>query len=594
MGIRPDDQAQVEADATGTPSKKPTVVVNEMLSPTALESSLIASYDSAPPDNLMSTFSPLSQTNRLGFGSPGRGDSSNPRFLLSPPRSDESKLLCGANDWSSPSSLGMSAFEGRFMNDAFDGLHLSRSPLSSPLRTNVKTIAIGDSPSGASAGGDGGVDRHAKEQTSSRRRDEGLALPRREVKRTENTGGFRSEVEPLEATRGMSLGQRGKTSENEQAFSAFRDEAKDPVETVTFGGGAGKERGHENKRKSPRSRDAFKAGDRERKKLEGGASLKTGPASRGRHRCRPRLGRTPDEHDEGPGPSRTPSGTRGRKPSAGRATAPATDGAADDTIMAASSLVAFQRPRVSEAPRIKGPLGTSALRVTLGTPASETGACSIGSSVKAKLSIPRTTPAPGAPDADAGSITSGQAAAGRAVNREGGGSSTSKGVKSIKSSLEKAAIARGMFDAVSPAAAVEENGTPYSVSRVGRERRADSAHGQNGLNRSKRTSGLEEKEPTADAVDVRSGGEVFCHTPRKQAGRTCASAGRTASGERSLGPCATPPALTAGTPCSGSRFRSAGDEESDYSDYEEVRTRRKTRPKSRVVDKFVFLAPRCH
>ncbi|CAM9759331.1 unnamed protein product, partial [Laminaria digitata] len=112
----------------------------------------------------------------------------------------------------------------------------------------------------------------------------------------------------------------------------------------------------------------------------------------------------------------TPSSARGggsgggggglKRLDAGRAAAaaaashntPALDrGIMDDTLLAAVSLVSFQKPRLNDAPRLRGPLGTNALRVTLGTPVVEAGTSNISTSVQAKLSLPRTAPTPTAP-----------------------------------------------------------------------------------------------------------------------------------------------------------------------------------------------------
>ncbi|CAM9611611.1 unnamed protein product, partial [Hapterophycus canaliculatus] len=286
------------------------------------------------------------------------------------------------------------------------------------------------------------------------------------------------------------------------------------------------------------------------------------------------------------------------------------DADADDTLQAAASLVSFQKPRASEAPRLRGPLGTSALRVTLGTPVVSTGAPSIGSSVQAKLSLPRTAATPGVPSlpAEIGGKSAGDPletayrAAGLEVGSSGGGrgsegeggQGSGAGSKAGEARVPSLNAARnGMFDAVSPTAPVEESGTPYSVCRVNRGGRPDttaaaapSSAGHEKEDGSRDAKAEPKEAPStyrASAAPMGAGstfgstGEPLCRTPlkkrptpgRESAGAPPGSAARVAGWSGSgAGPWATPPPMAMGTPCSGSRFRSADDEESDYSDYE--------------------------
>lgn len=187
-------------------------------------------------------------------------------------------------------------------------------------------------------------------------------------------------------------------------------------------------------------------------------------------------------------------------------------GESTDALQAAPSSVSFQKPRKkTEVPRIKGPLGSSALRVTLGTPVEQIGRHSISRSVQAKLSlrrVPDRTITPGAParrssssnhaGSDSGFPSNGGSRAddicarGSTAGAEHGGcgsdasssavtlsgadsSAAAEGLKEGTSGNTRAARLSavvpppGMFDAVSPPAATTNPrfSSPYSVCRVG-------------------------------------------------------------------------------------------------------------------------------
>lgn len=512
-----DHQGQTEADASSALLKGPSVGAAELLSPTALMSSLLTNYEAAS-DTLIAPFSPFSQTDRLGFISPECMGSSNRRSRLSSAGSD---ILCrgSSKDWLSP-SLGMGALEDRFLDDATERVRLLRSPMSPPHRVNANTNGNHDV-------GSSGTERASP-------------IGRNGLGRTENAASRKSA--------GRRVG-RGETVASTCATEA------DAAATCNNKGGDNAEQG---------SNPDVSIGCKHLMGLEGDASVKEGAAGKDRH-C----------NKQAPGFDVTNKGLEASRASGGVEIS-TTDSAVKDTLVVAASLVSFQKPQIKNAPRIKGPLGTNALKVTLGTPAADIGASSIGSYVKAKLSLPRTAPTPVPPAVEVHVDSS--SLAGIGGEHESSSSSSSVGGRHEISSLKKASTGC-MFDAVSPAIVAEENGTPYSVSRVGRDRRLGESHGQGGVLKEVNVySGLEQEDPGAAVMkdgDSGGGGKVLCHTPMKSARRACTSAGHAASGERWMGPCATPPALTTGTPCSGSRFRSAGDEESDYSDYEEARTWRK-------------------
>lgn len=556
-----DHQGQTEADTTSALSKGSSSGATEVLSPTALVSSLMNSYETAS-DTFMAPFSPFSQADRLGFISPEHMDSSNRRSRLSPPGSD---ILCrgSSKDWLSPSSLGMGALEDRFLDDATERVRLLRSPMSPPHRVNANTNGNPD------AGG-------SKTELAS-------PIGKNVLNRTENAASLRSESCPSGTMEESIVGGRkssgwrvGRCDGEMVASSAT--EADAAAETCNNKEGAGDNVGQ----RSNHEVSSDFIGCRHVAVLEGDASVKGRAADIDRHCDKFRLALKLDKQGQGlnsvaPGFDAMDKGPAASRASCGAAVS-TTDSAVDDTPVVSASLVSFQKPRIKNAPRIKGPLGTNALRVTLGTPVAEIGTSSIGSYVKAKLSLPRTAPTPAPPAVEIGVVSSGRAAAARGREHEGCSNNSSGGGRPEISSLKKASTG-SMFDAVSPAIVIEENGTPYSVSRVGRDGRPEESHGQDGvLKEVNLSSGLEQEDPGAAVMkdgDSGGGGKVLCHTPMKPARRACTSAGHAASGERWVGPCATPPALTTGTPCSGSRFRSAGDEESDYSDYEEVRPRRK-------------------
>lgn len=513
-----DHQGQTEADASSALLKGPSVGATELPSPTALMSSLLNNYEAAS-DTLMAPFSPFSQADRLGFISPERMDSSNRLSRPSPTRSD---ILCrgSSKDWLSP-PLGMGALEDRFLDDATERVRLLRSPMSPPHRVKANTNGNPDT------GGSG------TKRASPMRRN-GLG-------RTEN----------LASRKGS--GRRVGRGETVASTSA--------TEAVTAAGETCNNKGGDNAGQG--SNSDVSIGCKDVVELESDASMKEGTAGEDRH-C----------NKQAPVFGAIAKGFAASR-AFGGAEISSTHSVVNNTPVVAASLVSFQKPVIQNAPRIKGPLGTNALRVTLGTPAAEIGVSSIGSYVKAKLSLPRTAPTHVPSAVKVYVDSSSLAARGGEYESCSSSSSSSVGGRHEISLLKKTSTGC-MFDAVSPAIVIEENGTPYSVSRVGRGSRPEESHGV--LKEVNIYSGLEQEDPSAAVMtdgDSGGGGKVLCHTPMKPAKRARTSAGYAASGERWMGPCATPPALTTGTPCSGSRFRSAGDEESDYSDYEEARTWRK-------------------
>lgn len=261
-------------------------------------------------------------------------------------------------------------------------------------------------------------------------------------------------------------------------------------------------------------------------------------------------------------------------------------GASEDTLRAAASLVSFHKPRSKDAPRLKGPLGSNALRVTLGTPVEHIGTCSIGRSVEAKLSLPRTAPTPDAPARPSSSADGTDDKHGGCVSGplapDAGSAAQVPGSKSGAGG--RRSTSAGMFDAVSPAATADP-ATPYSVCRVGRDEKlkgkakiAPECGTQQPAGRG-HSSPCEhhhqEQQQPRDETETAAGGDPLCHTPRKPASPSAGAEHGDDSkrGDRWSELCATPPprAMPMSTPCSGSKFRSCKeDEESDYDDYDEV------------------------
>lgn len=586
-----------------------------MLSPTALETKLIASYDAGSDASLLPTLSPASQTSRLGYASPSRDGRPFSRVLLSPPRTG-GKVSDGSGArraWSSPSAHGPAATLGSHASssDSREVSKLSHSP-PSPLSQ------------GRGGGGRGMPHLREKEWASPAKGGGGGGRDKTGVKCERAAGGMPT---PIKSPRSRDWKTAVDDSE-QRFFAAAAAHARDMATTITPGEAremTNRSTRAKEERQSTSSRsDTFESWDRERAGSWGGDARNAAARSedrqttRGRRSCWSRDNER--EEEAGRGTALTPSdgGERNprysRTPSAPSHTTPSpatsrgeTD--SDDTLLAAASLVSFQKPRVAEAPRLKGPLGTSALRVTLGTPVVSSGA-SISSSVQAKLSLPRTTPTPSYPSLASemsGTFAKGSAdpmetayrAAGLAVGScggvesEGRGKGSGRATKAVKSEPPLPKSARnGMFDAVSPTAPAQESGTPYSVCRVDRSGRpytnpaAASTDQDKGHGSRDAQVGELKKAPSGDSAAMTADGahgsvEPLCHTPRKPAfaGREGAPAfespaarprGWSGSGG---GPWATPPPIAMGTPCSGSRFRSADDEESDYSDYETVRTR---------------------
>lgn len=659
-----------ETEIASTPSKKSVLSSTDMLSPTALETKLIASYDAGSDGSLLPTLSPLSQTSRLGYASPSRDGGAFSRSLLSPPRS-AGKAAFGGNGgtgraWSSPSSSSphrpptSGGHAGG--SDSPGAAGLSHSPLSPlPLGAgageglgmlHLRERVWASPAKGGSSGGGGGSGGGGRDKS-------GVQCDARQALQ-EGAGGGGGGVSTLSKSP-RSRDWKTAVGDSEQRFFAAAADARDATTAVTPGEvremarRSGRADGERRLSSSPG--DPFESWGRERAGSWGGGgydgSRRTATSNDRQRQSSPhgeesswrcdneREGRsaaasfTPsgggedDDHDnaskhlETPrAPSRTapsPEGSRGGITDAGDD--------ADDTLLAAASLVSFHKPRAAEAPRLKGPLGTSALRVTLGTPVVSAGASSISSSVQAKLSLPRTTPTPthtfsslpaelwSSGDGDGAQTavdpmetayraaglalgSSGGAGSGRS---QGGGGAGAKAAKSAASLRKSARNGNGMFDAVSPTAvtSVEESGTPYSVCRVDRngrpngtpadasaEQKKDHGSGDTEVEAPKRDAACGESKAAPPPPGGTHGGvEPLCHTPLKPAaaGRESgAAAAAAASGTAArpagwsgagAGPWATPPpmAMAIGTPCSGSRFRSADDEESDYSDYETVR-----------------------
>lgn len=640
-----------------------------MLSPTSLETKLIASYDAGSDGSLLPTLSPFSQTSRLAYASPSRDGGAFSRSLLSPPRS-AGKPAYGGNSssggrgWPSssplrPTTLGGHA--GGSDSPLAARLSLSHSPLSPLAPAGVGGLGmlhlrdkVWASPAkGSSSGGGGG-------------RNKTPAGAKCDAQQEGSGGGRGGGGVPTPSKSPRSRDWKTAVGDSEQRFFAAAADARDAATAVTPGelremakqsgradgdrrsssspgypfeswgreragswGGGGEPRNagatstdSDRQRQSSRGRRSpWSLDDDDNENEREGHSAAFTPSGGGEHQHQHQ------HQDHAPNYLETPRAPSHTTPSpAASRGATATDAEAeadaDDTLLAAASLVSFQKPRAAEAPRLKGPLGTSALRVTLGTPVVTTGAPSISSSVQAKLSLPRTAPTPtptptpsfsSVPEElrDTGNNSGAQTpadpmetayrAAGLAVGSTGGagsgrsqGASGAGGATAAKSEASLLKSSRhGMFDAVSPTAPVQESGTPYSVCRVDRNGRPNGTpaaasveqkkgHGHGGSGDAKVGSlkrGAASGESAEAAVSgAHGGGEPLCHTPLKRAaagsdcGTAAGSATRPASWSGSgAGPWATPPPMAMGTPCSGSRFRSAGDEESDYSDYETVR-----------------------
>ncbi|CAN0234442.1 unnamed protein product [Ectocarpus sp. 6 AP-2014] len=645
------DWAASMRDTANTPSKKPNLAGSstDTLSPIALETKLIASYDAGSDSSILPTLSPFSQTSRLGYASPSR-DSNGGQFgrsLLSPPRS-AGKLMYGSGGrgrvWSSspngPATLGSHA--GSSSTDSLEAARFSLSPF----------------PRSGGGGGGGGLGMlHL--------RDKAWASPVRGDRAAGREGGHAEERDgkgvakdkgpqqqglvggglPTPSKSPRSRDWKAAVGDSEKRFfaaAAAAASARDGAAAAITPGEAremaakwsGRVGGGDQRQSPSSAGDPFRSwGRRERGGSRDGARDAAGGKDRGAHRVETSSSWSCDKSEQEredttpPGVPRHPKclGTP-RAPSHTTPSPPATStdaSDADDTLQAAASLVSFQKPRLGEAPRLKGPLGTSALRVTLGTPVVSTGTPSISSSVQAKLSLPRTSPPRGPPSFPA-KETGGGGGAGR-----GGGAGVAAGLRdpmetayraaglevgfstdgrggqgssppSLGASAEavkrKSGPSNGMFDAVSPTAPVEESGTPYSVCRVDRKGRpnatlpaaasadqktehgsSSSSSGSSSNSRSGAGSAESSAKEEASAAAT-CGAEPLCHTPLKSAadGRAAAPgvAARASGWSGSVsGPWATPPPMamnmTMGTPCSGSKFRSADDdEESDYSDYE--------------------------
>lgn len=646
-------------ESTTTPSKKSLLsssTSTDMLSPTALESKLIASYDVGSDGSLLPTLSPFSQTSRLGYASPSRDGGAFSRSLLSPPRSAGKAPYGGSNSSSSSSGGGRAWPSSSPHRPATLGGHagsndslgsvagLSHSPLS-PLPTGIggggglgmlhlrgrvwpspargggrgrrdKTgIRCGAQQAGAGEGG--GVPTPSK---SPRSRDWKTAVTDSEQRFFAAAAVARDAATAVTPGEVREMAKRsGRVDGGQHPPSSPGDGGGDPFESWgheragSWGGGGV---GGDSRNGTPATINSNDVdSDRQRQSSRGGRSSwsRGNDNSNDKERDGHSATLTPpggveeqgqdqgQDQDHAPKFLETPRAPTHATPSPAASRGVAStdaetdaDADADDTLLAAASLVSFQKPRAAEAPRLKGPLGTSALRVTLGTPVVTTGVPSISSSVQAKLSLPRTAPTPttsfssSAAELRGGGGGSGiqtpadpmetaYRAAGLSVGSGGGGagSGRSQGPGAAAKAAESEAslvksVRNGMFDAVSPTAPVEESGTPYSVCRVDRNGRPNSTPAPASAEQKKGHGG--------------GGGEPLCHTPLKPAtsGRESGAAAASGSAEArpagwsgsGAGPWATPPPMPMGTPCSGSRFRSADDEESDYSDYETVRVKK--------------------
>ncbi|CAM9653567.1 unnamed protein product, partial [Ectocarpus sp. 12 AP-2014] len=640
-----DDWPASMRDTANTPSKKPNLTGSstDTLSPIALETKLIASYDAGSDSSILPTLSPFSQTSRLGYASPSRdgGGGQFGRSLLSPPRS-AGKLMYGSGGggrvWSSspngPATLGSHA--GSSSTDSLEAARFSLSPFPRSggglrmlhLRDKAWASPVRED---RTAGREGG---HAEERDR-----KGVAKDNGPQQQGLVGGGL-----PTPSKSPRSRDWKAAVGDSEKRFfAAAAANARDGAAAVITPGEAREMAakrsgrvGGGDQRQSPSSPgDPFGPWGRRKR---GGSRDDARDAAAGKDREAHRVetsswscDKSEQEREDttrlGVPRNRKCLGTP-RAPSHTTPSPPATNTDAsdtDDTLQAAASLVSFQKPRVGEAPRLKGPLGTSALRVTLGTPVVSTGTPSISSSVQAKLSLPRTSPPRGSPSFPAretGGGGGGGGGAGRGggagvaaglrdpmetayraaglevgSRAEGGGGQGFSSSSSLGASAEavkrKSGPSNGMFDAVSPTASVQESGTPYSVCRVDRKGRPNATllaaastdqkteHGSSSGSGSNSRSGAGSAESSAKeeaSAAATRGAEPLCHTPLKPAA-ACRAAAPGAAARSSgwsgsvSGPWATPPPMamnmTMGTPCSGSKFRSTDDdEESDYSDYE--------------------------
>lgn len=546
-----------------------------VLSPGTLETTLMTGYD-AGSDDLLPPFSPFSQTCRLDDASPARRAQAS-RSLLSPPRSGD-KAYGSAKMWSSPIAAG-GALERRDGGEALEEeaclSHFQLSP--SPRGRADSGIVHGHGRAWASPlGGEAAVDGRRGDGE-----DDGAGLVQRH-------GVGKGLESPRRPSRGRGSKPSCDGSPRSRDASRSRLNGASPAIVITPNDASrqaaqsGRRGGNEadDTRRSPLRGDPFESWDGANAEPSGGGSWRhtEGHSRRraGSGSSRSSRKRKGEMHDSEFTPSGSTNGASWRRdlrvPSH---TTPSASAFNDDTLMAAASLVSFHRPRVSDAPRLRGPLGRSALKVTLGTPVEQAGAYSISSSVQAKLSIPRTAPTPNEPSlpgANGGRVnraTAAWAAGPRGVasaERNGGGVD---GCETNETTKPRKPKPRGMFDAISPTPASKDSasGTPYSVCRVGRDGRTEpsSASEQSAQKKGQPDRGEEGSQRQGDAA-VAHGGEPLCRTPLKHPAKSRGAAG--GSGGWSV-PCATPPALAMGTPCSGSKFRGVGDsEESDYDDYD--------------------------
>lgn len=248
----------------------------------------------------------------------------------------------------------------------------------------------------------------------------------------------------------------------------------------------------------------------------------------------------------------------------------------------------FPKPKNKDVPRLKGPLLSSALRVTLGTPIGHRGVSSISRSVQAKLSQARSIHTPAGPSentdnthdcASANHCSGGKSR--RMPAAPGTGVMPASDGKNARSTVR--CVLPGMFDAVSPTVTVgRSQGTPYSVCRVdqdGKRAAGDTNLAQQALDRARGRRSRAEDDTEVENKNSIKGSEALCKTPLKQrnainensgTGGECGSCGKDARWPKL---CATPQGRLIGTPCSGSKFRSCkAEDESDYDDYDEVKS----------------------
>lgn len=543
-------------------------------------------YD-AGSDDLLPPFSPFSQSCRLGDASPARRASAS-RSLLSPPRSRDGTY--GNAKMGSPSpNTGGGPLDGRAGGEAAaEEAPLSHSPLSPPPRycaggghVHGRRRAWASPLGGGAAvdgrrGGGGGEDDGAAGAAQLHEIGKGLESPRRPSR-----GGGDSKP----SYGGSPRGRDAPYYSANDAAAAIVITPSDASKRAVRSGRRGSEAG--DTRQPPRPGDPFDLWDGANGEPSGGDSWRH---AEGHGRRRAGSGSSSRSSRKRKGESHrsesTPSGSTNRAywsrhlRGAGHTT-PSASVFNDDTLMAAASLVSFHKPRVSDAPRLRGPLGRSALKVTLGTPVEQAGTYSISSSVQAKLSLPRTASTPSEPSLPSVGVDGGggnrarvawaaepRGAAAGAESNGGGGCETSETAKPGK------AKPRGMFDAISPAPTAKDSasGTPYSVCRVGRDGGTQASGASEHSAQKQGQPGRAEKgsERQGDATVAR-GGEPVCRTPLKRPANsrgTAAVGGAGGGGVWSV-PCATPPAWATGTPCSGSKFRGVGEsEDSDYDDYD--------------------------